>query len=169
MKGQGWISSTQSSPNRRNTSSKPPWFMSVAAATAAAAIYTVLIVNAFSTKAPCHHRIRPSTISIGKDWNVRLLPSGDSAANVHFFGGWKLPSNAATSTKLFQSSRSSGRVSDQAEWKAVLMSLQLYKAAYGDLKVPVLFVVPSMAPWPGMSPQGTYRPRNGPNVCSCQF
>jgi hypothetical protein len=39
---------------------------------------------------------------------------------------------------------------DQQEWKAVVMALQLYKAAYGDLKVPTLFVVPSMAPWPGM-------------------
>jgi hypothetical protein len=25
----------------------------------------------------------------------------------------------------------------------------MYKAAYGDLKVPTRFVVPSMAPWPG--------------------
>jgi hypothetical protein len=40
-------------------------------------------------------------------------------------------------------------VSDQADWKALLMALQLFKAAYGNLKVPKLFVVPSMAPWPG--------------------
>lgn len=39
---------------------------------------------------------------------------------------------------------------DQQEWRAILMALQLYKAAYGDLKVPTRFVVPSLAPWPGM-------------------
>jgi len=38
--------------------------------------------------------------------------------------------------------------SDQKEWKAVFLALQLYKAAYGDLKVPARFVVPSAAPWP---------------------
>lgn len=37
---------------------------------------------------------------------------------------------------------------DQAEWKALLAALRMYKAAYGDLKVPQRFVVPSMLPWP---------------------
>jgi hypothetical protein len=62
-----------------------------------------------------------------------------------------------TSPRLFMASTSrsggDGTVrppTDQQEWRAILMSLQLYKAAYGDLKVPTLFVVPSMAPWPGM-------------------
>lgn len=40
---------------------------------------------------------------------------------------------------------------DLAEWKAIVLALKLYKAAYGDLKVPKRFVVPSMAPWPGKS------------------
>jgi hypothetical protein len=57
-------------------------------------------------------------------------------------------------TKLFLSSNteSSGgsSKSDQNEWRAVFLGLQLYKAAYGDLKVPAKFVVPSTAPWPGM-------------------
>jgi hypothetical protein len=39
--------------------------------------------------------------------------------------------------------------SDKEEWRAILASFQLYKAAYGDLKIPTRFVVPSMLPWPG--------------------
>ena len=39
--------------------------------------------------------------------------------------------------------------SDKEEWDAVLDAFQMYKAAYGDLKVPSRFVVPSMPPWPG--------------------
>jgi hypothetical protein len=38
---------------------------------------------------------------------------------------------------------------DKEEWRAILGSFQLYKAAYGDLKIPTRFVVPSMPPWPG--------------------
>lgn len=38
---------------------------------------------------------------------------------------------------------------EKEEWRAILASFQLYKAAYGDLKIPIRFVVPSMAPWPG--------------------
>jgi len=38
--------------------------------------------------------------------------------------------------------------SDSTEWNALLASFQMYKAAYGDLKVPSRFVVPSMPPWP---------------------
>jgi len=37
---------------------------------------------------------------------------------------------------------------DKEEWRAMLAAFQLYKAAYGDLKIPTRFVVPSMAPWP---------------------
>ena len=40
---------------------------------------------------------------------------------------------------------------EKEEWRALLASFQLYKAAYGDLKVPTRFVVPSMKPWPGES------------------
>lgn len=39
--------------------------------------------------------------------------------------------------------------SDEEEWNALLAAFQMYKAAYGDLKVPSRFVVPSMPPWPG--------------------
>jgi hypothetical protein len=39
---------------------------------------------------------------------------------------------------------------DAQDWDALLAAFQMYKAAYGDLKVPSRFVVPSMPPWPGM-------------------
>lgn len=38
---------------------------------------------------------------------------------------------------------------DEDEWRTILAAFQMYKAAYGDLKVPSRFVVPGMAPWPG--------------------
>jgi hypothetical protein len=50
-----------------------------------------------------------------------------------------------SSTSLF----AGGSKSDKEEWRAILAAFQMYKAAYGDLKVPTRFVVPSMAPWPG--------------------
>jgi hypothetical protein len=37
---------------------------------------------------------------------------------------------------------------DGEEWTAVLAAFKMYKAAYGDLKVPQRFIVPNMAPWP---------------------
>jgi Helicase associated domain len=40
---------------------------------------------------------------------------------------------------------------DDDEWKAVVAAFQMYKAAYGDLKVPQRFVVPDIAPWPKIS------------------
>jgi len=49
-----------------------------------------------------------------------------------------------SSTSLF----AAGRTPDKEEWRAILAAFQMYKAAYGDLKVPSRFVVPSMAPWP---------------------
>ena len=52
--------------------------------------------------------------------------------------------------------------SDDEEWNALLAAFQMYKAAYGDLKVPSRFVVPSMPPWPGTlrrkNIERTYRP-----------
>jgi hypothetical protein len=44
-----------------------------------------------------------------------------------------------------------GGPSDEAEWRALLAAFKMYKTAYGDLKVPSRFIVPSMPPWPGKS------------------
>ena len=50
---------------------------------------------------------------------------------------------------LFSSPDSDDANFDEGEWQAVTAALQMYKAAYGDLKVPSRFVVPSLPPWPG--------------------
>ena len=47
------------------------------------------------------------------------------------------------------SSSGGGDDNDEHEWRTVLAAFQMYKAAYGDLKVPSRFIVPGMAPWPG--------------------
>mmetsp|Transcript_15027 Transcript_15027/g.32751 ORF Transcript_15027/g.32751 Transcript_15027/m.32751 type:complete len:1119 (-) Transcript_15027:240-3596(-) len=62
-------------------------------------------------------------------------------------------------TCLFQSSSPSDQTSasktpsaegndDSSEWKAALAAFKMYKAAYGNLKIPQRFVVPNMKPWP---------------------
>ena len=38
---------------------------------------------------------------------------------------------------------------DEDEWMAMLAAFKMYKAAYGNLKVPLRFTVPALAPWPG--------------------
>lgn len=40
---------------------------------------------------------------------------------------------------------------DEDERRALIAAFQMYKAAYGDLKVPSRFIVPAMPPWPHTS------------------
>jgi hypothetical protein len=61
------------------------------------------------------------------------------------FGARTKSSQLESPTRLFAASANS----DKEEWRAMLAAFQMYKAAYGDLKIPTRFVVPSMAPWPG--------------------
>ncbi|KAG7346951.1 helicase domain protein [Nitzschia inconspicua] len=139
-----WNGSNEFSSKRRITPISPPLFTSITVVAAAAvAVYTVLIADAFSTNSPHHYRIQTFN-------EPQIRWSSGDPFQLKTLVYRKLPSFVSTtSTQLLLSSRgSSGKSSDQAEWKAVLMALQLYKAAYGDLKVPMLFVVPSMAPWP---------------------
>lgn len=60
------------------------------------------------------------------------------------FGIRNLENTPLSRTTLFATSSTS----DQDEWRAMLAAFQMYKAAYGDLKIPTRFVVPAMAPWP---------------------
>jgi cytochrome b561 len=55
---------------------------------------------------------------------------------------------AALSTALQMSSGAEPEGDDLHEWKALVAAFQMYKAAYGDLRVPLRFIVPSMPPWP---------------------
>lgn len=40
---------------------------------------------------------------------------------------------------------------EEEEWRILTQAFEMYKEAYGDLKVPLRFVVPSMPPWPDSS------------------
>jgi hypothetical protein len=55
---------------------------------------------------------------------------------------------AAVSLQLATGPSDETTAPDAKEWKAVLAAFTLYKAAFGDLKVPQRFVVPTMKPWP---------------------
>lgn len=59
------------------------------------------------------------------------------------------PGRIAWSTLLSSAGDHEGDAPDEEEWKAMLAAFQMYNAAYGNLKVPLRFVVPSLAPWPG--------------------
>ena len=62
--------------------------------------------------------------------------------------GFLLTRAKATSEDSVPSRSSSPPADDEAEWKAVVAAFKMYKAAYGDLKVPQRFVVPTLPPWP---------------------
>ena len=75
-----------------------------------------------------------------------MIGFGSSAAilpNPTRPNSWLLSATSADSEAV------SSPVEDEDEWRTVLAAFQMYKAAYGDLKVPSRFVVPGMAPWPG--------------------
>lgn len=57
----------------------------------------------------------------------------------------------AESIEQQESSLGSTEKSDSDEWNTLVASFKMYKAAYGDLKVPSRFVVPSIPPWPSKS------------------
>lgn len=54
----------------------------------------------------------------------------------------------AQSSTLLMASGDREPASDEDEWRAMLAAFQMYKAAYGNLKVPLRFIVPGLAPWP---------------------
>ncbi|MGK3733954.1 MAG: hypothetical protein ACI90V_000790 [Bacillariaceae sp.] len=126
------------------------------------ALYAVSSVSAFTQP---QNRIGATTTTTttrsGKSTSTategRNVPSGTI---IHSKASFLTPSKSASafstkkslsSTRLFMSTENkSPKSADQQEWRAVFLALQLYKAAYGDLKVPPHFVVPAAAPWPGM-------------------
>lgn len=78
---------------------------------------------------------RPTRIASFAPFDLRIPPSCHKRTEGRFL------------TCLWQAAGGSG--GEKTEWRAILASFQLYKAAYGDLKIPIRFVVPSMKPWPG--------------------
>lgn len=72
---------------------------------------------------------------------------------------------AQSSDVELQSQNAQSDVEDEDEWRTVVAAFQMYKAAYGDLKVPSRFIVPGMAPWPGEKNKRTLLPLF--IYCSC--
>ena len=72
------------------------------------------------------------------NWEIRPKQRRSTRPN-----SWLLSATSTDSEAL------SSPVEDEDEWRTVFAAFQMYKAAYGDLKVPSRFVVPGMAPWPG--------------------
>ncbi|CAJ1930515.1 unnamed protein product [Cylindrotheca closterium] len=106
-------------------------YLSAMTAITIAAACLVSSTSAFTTSSTrCMHSSRKHTAFVRQE-----LPSIITRNSIH-------PSISPTS--LF----AAGRTPDKEEWRAILAAFQMYKAAYGDLKVPSRFVVPSMAPWP---------------------
>jgi len=93
--------------------------------------------------------IKPSTNSILGSSNRYQSTISNQLQNTNL-----LARSAFTSLKMsdmdVQSQQTEhSNVEDEDEWRTVLAAFQMYKAAYGDLKVPSRFIVPGMAPWPG--------------------
>lgn len=74
--------------------------------------------------------------------------SSAHASRIFSFGRPSSSSSSPLFSSLDEAQPSGGKV-DESEWQAVVAALQMYKAAYSDLKVPSRFVVPSLPPWPG--------------------
>jgi len=101
----------------------------------AVAIVAAYIVSSVSAFTQPQNQMRATPIS------RPALVSSDRTKNT-------LPSFLSrTQSVLFAKSSGDGKA-DQQEWRAVFLTLKLYKAAFGDLKVPSKFVVPSSTPWP---------------------
>jgi hypothetical protein len=121
------------------TTSSSIYLTSVAALTVAASYLWVSPAAGFTSSSPrgsAHIYAPTSPQRYG-----RITPFGVQEADRRPVGSF---------TRLFLAAASPN--SDKEEWRAILASFQLYKAAYGDMKIPTRFVVPSMKPWPGKYP-----------------
>jgi hypothetical protein len=88
--------------------------------------------------APLHVSVRQSTRLAPTSFLVNPQFGRSSTASTALF-------SSETETEPIQSSFPD----DEDEWRTLLSAFQMYKAAYGDLKVPRRFIVPAMQPWPG--------------------
>jgi len=60
----------------------------------------------------------------------------------------ELGSSAGTPSGTLEAPETPETPKDEEEWQTLISALNMYKAAYGDLKVPNRFVVPALPPWP---------------------
>jgi hypothetical protein len=118
-----------------------------------------------SPKLPTGSVWKVAACSMLISWMAARLTAAYSPSPLIFRITHKLGKVSLRSAQSFQDVRSSRRLirtcllsskdsnTEKEEWRALLSAFQMYKAAYGDLRIPSRFVVPSMPPWPGQ-----YRP-----------
>ncbi|KAL7467063.1 hypothetical protein ACHAXS_007341 [Conticribra weissflogii] len=104
-----------------------------------AAFVTRLSGSHGSSKISSHNRV--TSLGGMMSMTSRKLPS-----NKHFGSLWMSSRSSTSDTEVERDGKSG--FDDEDEWRTILAAFQMYKAAYGDLKVPSRFVVPAMAPWP---------------------
>ncbi len=105
-----------------------------------AAFVTRLSGSHGSSKISSHNRV--TSLGGMMSMTSRKLPS-----NKHVGSLWMSSRSSTSDTEVERDGKSG--FDDEDEWRTILAAFQMYKAAYGDLKVPSRFVVPAMAPWPG--------------------
>lgn len=96
------------------------------------------------------------SLKFGKNWDCSSLLIGSLGHSDSPFAYCSSMLERLSSLQLAQPSDievqppyAQSEVEDEDEWRTVIASFQMYKAAYGDLKVPSRFIVPGIAPWPG--------------------
>jgi len=119
-------------------------------------LYAALSASAFTQP---HNRIDSTRASksntAASEWyqELTILRKKQSSGTIVHSADSSSTIKSSSSTSLYSSTENkspagSNKKSDQHEWRAIFLALQLYKAAYGDLKIPASFVVPAAAPWP---------------------
>mmetsp|Transcript_4467 Transcript_4467/g.8793 ORF Transcript_4467/g.8793 Transcript_4467/m.8793 type:complete len:681 (-) Transcript_4467:301-2343(-) len=91
-------------------------------------------------------RVSLTNYPINCCWEMKSKASRNIPSK-NFFGSLLMSSRSSASDTEVERDEKSG-FDDEDEWRTILAAFQMYKAAYGDLKVPSRFVVPAMAPWP---------------------
>ena len=118
------------------------------------AITKLTFANAFNNIAMFSSRIGRGNFQIKSSTNRILGSPNRHKSSISNQLQMNTKRSAFTSLKMsdmdVQSQQTEhSNVEDEDEWRTVLAAFQMYKAAYGDLKVPSRFIVPGMAPWPG--------------------
>lgn len=120
---------------------------------AAALVCLVGVAEAFqssrSTTWGRRHQQLQSFSSNGSIQPYAATSLGRSIATTTRTTVWQLSAEVEDEDEVLNRyTNGNGDDDDQAEWKSALAAFQMYKAAYGDLKVPGRFIVPLQAPWP---------------------
>ena len=126
--------------------------MALVVVAAAACATSAAAAAAGSSTSPAFCSTMPQSAPFMRKGMVPSTTTAGISQKPSFVGKQQISatSNARPSMHpLFSSPDSDDANFDEGEWQAVTAALQMYKAAYGDLKVPSRFVVPSLPPWPG--------------------